>query len=83
VCYSSKQYAFVNEGLLNTNLVHSTIIRPEFTELAEDLQESFQTYVIEECGIDEDVTAFISMYSDYREQEEYVNWMKTAVDILD
>lgn len=68
--------------VLNTNLVHS-MIRPEFTELAEDLQESFQTYVIEECGIDEDVTAFISMYSDYREQEEYVQWMKTAVDILD
>ena len=58
------------------------MIRPEFTELAEDLQESFQSYVIEECGIDEDVTAFISMYSDYREQEEYVSWMKSAVDIL-
>ena len=56
---------------------------PEFTELAEDLQESFQTYVVEECGVDEDVTAFISMYADYREQEEYVAWMKTAIDILD
>jgi hypothetical protein len=56
---------------------------PEFTELAEDLQESFQNYVAEECGVDEDVTAFISMYCDYREQEEYVSWMKTAIDILD
>ena len=33
--------------------------------------------------MDEDVTAFISMYADYREQEEYVAWMKTAIDILD
>jgi complement component 1 Q subcomponent-binding protein len=56
---------------------------PEFTELAEDLQISFQNYVINECGVDEDVTAFISMYCDYREQEEYVTWMKTAIDILD
>ena len=23
------------------------------------------------------------MYADYREQEEYVAWMKTAIDILD
>ena len=64
----------------NENKLHQG---PEFTELAEDLQESFQTYVVEECGVDEDVTAFISMYADYREQEEYVSWMKTAIDILD
>lgn len=56
---------------------------PEFTELAEDLQESFLNYVVNECGVDEEVTAFISMYSDYREQEEYVSFMKTAIDILD
>lgn len=56
---------------------------PEFTELAEDLQESFQKYVVEECGVDESVAAYISMYSDYNEQEEYVSWMKTAINILD
>eukprot|EP00578_Thalassiosira_sp_NH16_P004596 CAMPEP_0181131232 /NCGR_PEP_ID=MMETSP1071-20121207/30312_1 /TAXON_ID=35127 /ORGANISM="Thalassiosira sp., Strain NH16" /LENGTH=306 /DNA_ID=CAMNT_0023217405 /DNA_START=150 /DNA_END=1070 /DNA_ORIENTATION=+ len=56
---------------------------PEFTELAEDLQESFRTYVTKECGVDDDVTAFVSMYCDYCEQEEYVSWMKTAIDILD
>jgi complement component 1 Q subcomponent-binding protein len=56
---------------------------PEFTELAEDLQESFQQYVVQECGVDEDVAAFIAMYADYREQAEYVTWMKTAIDILD
>jgi len=56
---------------------------PEFSELAEDLQESFQEYIVKECGIDEDVAAFISMYADYREQVEYVTWMKTAIDILD
>lgn len=56
---------------------------PEFTELAEDLQESFRHYVTKECGVDENVAAYIIMYSDYREQEEYLSWMKTAIDILD
>jgi len=56
---------------------------PDFTELSEDLQESFQNYVVKECGVDVDVVAYIAMYSDYREQEEYVEWMKTAIDILD
>jgi hypothetical protein len=55
---------------------------PEFTELAEDLQDAFHTYVEKECGVDEDVTAFITMYADYREQEEYVAWMKTANSVL-
>lgn len=56
---------------------------PEFTELAPDLQESFKRYVVEECGVDGNVTAYIAMFSDYREQVEYLSWMKTAVDILD
>jgi len=56
---------------------------PEFTELAEDLQQSFNDYVVKECGLDENVAAYIIMYSDYREQEEYLSWMKTAQDILD
>eukprot|EP00571_Detonula_confervacea_P013140 CAMPEP_0172310304 /NCGR_PEP_ID=MMETSP1058-20130122/11413_1 /TAXON_ID=83371 /ORGANISM="Detonula confervacea, Strain CCMP 353" /LENGTH=294 /DNA_ID=CAMNT_0013023097 /DNA_START=24 /DNA_END=908 /DNA_ORIENTATION=- len=56
---------------------------PEFTELAEDLQTSFQNYVVKECGVDEDVAAFITMFCDYREQEEYLSWMKTTIDILD
>lgn len=64
--------------------VHAALYQgPEFTELAEDLQESFTKYVVEECGVDENVAAYISMYSDYCEQEEYVSWMKTAIDILD
>ena len=56
---------------------------PEFTELSEDLQESFQSYVVKECGVDQDVAAFIAMFSDHREQVEYLSWMKAAIDILD
>lgn len=68
-------------GYATTNILKTQ--GPEFTELAEDLQESFQKYVVEECGVDESVAAYISMYSDYNEQEEYVSWMKTAINILD
>ena len=56
---------------------------PDFDELAEDLQISFESYVEKECGVDETVRLFVLMYADYREQEEYVSWMKTAVEILD
>merc|ERR1712238_141880 len=56
---------------------------PDFTELTEDLQEAFRNYVVKECGVDENVAAYIAMYSDNREQEEYVSWMRTAIDILD
>jgi len=71
-------------GLAGGEGLHAALYQgPEFTELAEDLQESFRNYVVTECGVDDDVTAFISMYCDYREQEEYVSWMKTAIDILD
>lgn len=64
--------------------MHASLYQgPEFTELAEDLQTSFQNYVVKECGVDEDVAAFITMFCDYREQEEYLSWMKTTIDILD
>ena len=68
--------------LVNSQQISHCFQGPEFTELAEDLQEAFHTYVEKECGIDEDVTAFIAMYADYREQEEYVSWMKTANKVL-
>ena len=46
--------------------VHSApcVQGPEFTELADDLQEAFQTYVEKECGIDGDVAAFIAVPAD-------------------
>jgi len=55
---------------------------PEFEELAEDLQESFHTYLEEEVGVSENVAAFVSMYADYREQVEYVNFLAETKSIL-
>lgn len=50
---------------------------PEFSELAEDLQETLAIFLQDECGIDGDVASFVSMYSDYKEQTEYINWLKS------
>jgi complement component 1 Q subcomponent-binding protein len=55
---------------------------PEFVELAEDLQEAFHSYLQTDCGVNDDVAAFISMYADFKEQEEYVRWLKQVQGII-
>ncbi|KAL3921643.1 MAG: hypothetical protein SGILL_002643, partial [Bacillariaceae sp.] len=55
---------------------------PDFVELADELQEQLHIYLHEECGVDEDVAAFIAMYSDYREEMCYVNWLKETQAII-
>ncbi|KAL7566911.1 hypothetical protein ACA910_008636 [Epithemia clementina (nom. ined.)] len=55
---------------------------PEFGELADDLQMAFHEYLARELGITEDVAAFIAMYSDFKEQENYVKFLKQTKRIL-
>jgi Mitochondrial glycoprotein len=55
---------------------------PEMFELAEDLQESFETYLKDDCGIGPDVSSFIAMYSDFKEQTEYFKWIAMAKSIV-
>eukprot|EP00978_Attheya_sp_CCMP212_P010315 scaffold24884_cov54-Attheya_sp.AAC.8 len=55
---------------------------PEFTELAEDLQEAFTSFLQTDCGVDTDVASFIAMYADYQEQAEYTNFLKQAQTFL-
>lgn len=55
---------------------------PEFAELAEDLRNAFFTYAEEDLGLDSNMMAFISMYSDYQEQQNYVKWLDDAKNIL-
>lgn len=54
---------------------------PEFTELAEDLQDAFHDF-LNEIGVDEDVAVFASMYSDFREELEYVKFLEDAQTVL-
>jgi len=55
---------------------------PEFLELAEDLQEAFNKYLSTDCGVNEDVAVFISMYADFKEQTEYRVWLKNASKMI-
>jgi len=55
---------------------------PDVSELAEDLQEALVVYLEEECGVDGDVAAFVAMSSDFREELNYVDFLKEAQSII-
>lgn len=55
---------------------------PDFIELAEELQDQLLVYLDEDCGVNSDVAAFISMFSDYREEACYLNWLKETQNIV-
>lgn len=55
---------------------------PMLEDLPEDVKDSLDAYLEEECGINEDVAAFIAMYADYREQMEYIAWLKNVKNIV-
>jgi Mitochondrial glycoprotein len=55
---------------------------PEFTELAEDLQDAFYAYVEDYLGINGDVATYISMQFDYKEQCQYVKFLEDAKSII-
>jgi complement component 1 Q subcomponent-binding protein, mitochondrial len=55
---------------------------PDFMELDQELQEQLHVYLEEEVGVNNDVAAFIGMFSDYREEACYMNWLKETQTIL-
>jgi hypothetical protein len=55
---------------------------PEFMELAEDLQEAFHNFLNEDVGVAEDVVSFLSMYCDYKEQTQYVQFLEDTKTLL-
>jgi complement component 1 Q subcomponent-binding protein len=64
--------------------VHDKLYQgPQFDELAEDVKDAFHNYVAKDCGIDSEVAAFISMFADFKEQEEYARWIKQVKAIVD
>jgi len=56
---------------------------PDFTELAEDLQDAFHAYLEEEVGLNEDVASFIAMHTDHKEETEYVDFLEEARVLLE
>lgn len=55
---------------------------PILEDLPDDVKEEFDLYLREDCGVDEDVAAFAAMYADFREQSEYIRWLKEIQKIV-
>jgi complement component 1 Q subcomponent-binding protein len=73
----------VDTILTNSGVDSNQYQGPDFAELAEDLQDAFHGYLIEDAGLNEDVASFIAMYADYKEQTKYVEFLKDAQALLD
>ena len=56
---------------------------PDYEELAEDLQDAFSVYLVEDCAVNSDVATFVAMYADYKEQMQYVQFLKDAKAIIE
>jgi len=56
---------------------------PALSELDEELYECLAVFLRDDCGINENVAAFIAMYSDFCEQREYTNWLNSIKSIIE
>lgn len=54
---------------------------PVFEDLDEDLQDSFHK-VLEERGLNESVANFMMDYIEYKEQLEYMRWLKNVENFV-
>jgi len=70
------------EDLIANGMDEKAYQGPEFSELAEDLQQCLCEYIDEVAGVDTDVASFIAMYADYKEQAEYVEWLNKVKGML-
>ncbi|KAJ3109081.1 Mitochondrial acidic protein mam33 [Phlyctochytrium planicorne] len=52
---------------------------PVFTDLDDDLQDLFHNYLAER-GFDENLAEFIPLYIEWKEQNEYTNWLKKVAN---
>lgn len=48
---------------------------PPFSNLDEELQESLEVY-LSSRGVDEELSSFIAAFSEFKENEEYIKWLK-------
>jgi len=68
------------EFLANGEETTSGYTGPAFDELDDELQGSFHDYLSEQ-GVDDTLASFIAMYADFKEQQEYSNWLQQVEKI--
>jgi complement component 1 Q subcomponent-binding protein, mitochondrial len=91
ICVSEDSVAYIKNALMadsDVDAIHNTGVDttgyqgPEFSELAEDLQDAFVGFLEEELGVTDDVAAFIAMQADYQEQCQYVKFLENAKNVV-
>lgn len=70
------------DSIFSNGINASAYQGPEFSELPEDVKDAFTEFLQTDCGVDSDVAAFISMYADFKEQSQYVRFLKQVQAIL-
>lgn len=55
---------------------------PQYDRLEISLQEKFDEY-LQERGINEELALFIPEYAEFKEQKEYVNWLRNVKTFVD
>lgn len=70
------------ERIFSDGIAASSYQGPEFTELPEDVQDAFTDLLHTDCGVSSDVAAFIAMYTDFKEQAQYVSFLKQVQSII-
>jgi complement component 1 Q subcomponent-binding protein len=75
---SSPDLVHANQGVLEKREYQG----PDFLELAEDLQDAVAVFLEDECDVSSDVATFVAMYSDYKEQMQYAQFLKDAQSII-
>jgi complement component 1 Q subcomponent-binding protein len=75
---SAPDVVHANQGVLEKTEYQG----PDFLELAEDLQDAFAVFLEDECNVNSDVATFVAMYTDYKEQMQYAQFLKDAQSII-
>jgi complement component 1 Q subcomponent-binding protein, mitochondrial len=55
---------------------------PEVSEMAEDVQNSLHEYLEDDVGLSTDFATFVSMYTDYKEQNQYIQFLDNLTNIV-
>lgn len=55
---------------------------PEFMDLAEDVYDAFHVYLHNVVGVDATVSEFLVMYSEHKEENQYIQFLENVKNVL-
>jgi len=87
--FSIENISFYKDAALATDLTpeadwkrRSLYIGPQFEHLDVSVQEELEKYLLER-GIGEELALFVPEYAEWKEQKEYVGWLKNVKQFVD